>query len=179
MDALRSLPSSEKISLKINDRFKLAKRFRFSHEAVYRARGRTASISQKSSGPCAPYLGHSAQNNALNAQPEAPPAPSDGAILTAIRRASLWRAVLAASPLAIEVDSALRAQIAPLLGHAAGDLLNVATELTAQPHRVVLAGGALLRGSLRGCRREPKPQCNAGERLINRRRTRAVCIPIN
>ena len=43
-------------------------------------------------------------------------------------------AVLAASPLTVEVYSALRAQIAPLLGHAGGDALNVATEFTAQPH---------------------------------------------
>jgi hypothetical protein len=72
--------------------------------------------------------------------------------------------VLAASPPATEVDSALRAQIAPVLGHAGGDALNVATELAAQPHCIALAGGALLWGSLRSCRREPKPQCNACDR---------------
>jgi hypothetical protein len=77
-------------------------------------------------------------------------------------------AVLAASPLTVEVHSALRAQIAPLLGHAGGDALNVATKFTAQPHGVVLAGGALLWGSLRGCRRQPKPHCNARERQNSR-----------
>ena len=90
--------------------------------------------------------------------------------------------VLAASPLAGEVGPALRAQIAPVLGHAGGDALNVRHRIgphsrMASPSQAARCSGVPCAAAGQTPSHSTMP-ASAAKRVINRRGSRAVCIPM-
>src|SRR5437763_979084 len=58
-----------------------------------------------------------------------------------------------AAPALVEIEAARPAELTAVAGHAGGDPVHVRNELLTQPRRVIFAGGALLRRSLRACGR--------------------------